>query len=157
MKHTTIRRGLTAGLGATAATFAAAGFAATAQADDIDLYGGQDVSTFTIYLGTTSETFTTTTNYFDSVDETTGVMTPHFSLPVTVLTMGGPQAGGTSEEGFSFIDHNSQYFGDFSNFLTTDSISTDLTTPAGDITTFDPLGFVNFEPPPILDVDPYPF
>ena len=100
MKHTTIRRGLTAGLGATAATFAAAGFAATAQADDIDLYGGQDVSTFTIYLGTTSETFTTTTNYFDTVDETTGVTTPTFQSARDGGNHGWPSAWGNVGRGF---------------------------------------------------------
>lgn len=157
MKNKIIRRGVVVGLGAGAAALAAASLAAAAQADDIDMYGGQDVNAFTVYLGTTSETFTTTTNYYTTINETTGVATPHFSFPTLVETTGGPQPPGTSEEGFTFVDNNTSYFGDFSNTLTTESINTDLTTPAGDITTFDPLTFVNFEPPPIIDSDPYPF
>ncbi len=71
----------------------AAGLAATAYADDIDTYGFTDTSTFTSFTGTSGATvFTTTTNDYFTVNETTGVVTPHFSFPTTVETMQGPNA-----------------------------------------------------------------
>lgn len=155
MKHTIIRRGAVACLGAAAAALVAGG--PTARADDIDQYGGADVNALTIFNGTTFETFTTTTNYFDTVDETTGVVTPHFSFPTLVETT-GTLPGGDQAFGSTFVDSMSQFFGDSSNFPTTSSSFFDLVDPvAGEHFVFDPLSISDLTPVPIVDMDPIPF
>jgi hypothetical protein len=162
MSHESRRRASTMVLGVAAAAFAAAGLAATAPfayADDIDMYGGQDVSTFTQFLGTGgANVFTITTNYFTTVDETTGVVTPHFSLPTVVESHDPLMPGFVNEGGFSFIDSNTQYFGDLTNLTDTTSADTDFFTAAGgDVSNFLPLQIENFFSPPIVDADPFPF
>jgi hypothetical protein len=155
MNHKIICRGAVACLGATAAALVASGPAALA--DDIDQYGSADTNALTIYNGTTFETFTTTTNYFDTVDETTGVVTPHFTLPTLVETT-GTLPGGDQAFGSSFVDSMSQFFGDSSNFPTTTSASYDLVDPvAGEHFVFDPLSISDVTPIPIVDTDPIPF
>lgn len=155
MKRTIIRRGVVACLGATAAALAAS--VPAALADDIDQYGGADVNALTIFNGTTFETFTTTTNYFETVNETTGVATPHFSLPTLVETT-GTLPGGEQAFGSSFVDNMSQFFGDSSNFPTTTSSFFDLVDPvAGEHFVFDPLSISDLTPVPIVDLDPIPF
>lgn len=155
MKHTIIRRSGLACLGATAAALVAGGPAALA--DDIDQYGGADVNALTIFNGTSFETFTTTTNYFDTVDETTGVVTPHFSFPTLVETT-GTLPGGDQAFGSTFVDSMSQFFGDSSNFPTTSSSFFDLVDPvAGEHFVFDPLSISDLTPVPIVDMDPIPF
>jgi hypothetical protein len=179
-----IRRGAVAGLGAAAAVFAAAGLAATAQADDLDIYngtdvgtlalsaaaglaapaapaddldmyGGTDVSTLTLYNGTGDATvFTTTTNYYETVDETTGVVTPHFSAPITVETMQALAPGVTQEGGYSFMDSNTQFFGDQANLIQTTSIDTDAFLANGqDLTQFLPLSVTDLFTPAVMDGD----
>jgi hypothetical protein len=154
MKRTIIRRGVVAGLGAAAALLAGG---PAALADDIDQYGGADVNSLTIFNGTTFETFTTTTNYFDTVNETTGVVTPHFTFPTLVETT-GTLAGGEQAFGFNFLDNMSQFFGDSSNFPTTMSAFFDTVTPGvGENFVFDPLSITAFTPIPGIDGDPIPF
>ncbi|MGA8544163.1 MAG: hypothetical protein WB785_02745 [Mycobacterium sp.] len=155
MKHTLIRRSGVACLGAAAAALVAGGPAALA--DDIDQYGGADVNSLTIFNGTTFETFTTTTNYFETVDETTGAVTPHFSFPTLVETT-GTLPGGEQAFGSTFLDSMSQFFGDSSNFPTTSSSFFDLVDPvAGEHFVFDPLSISDLTPIPIVDMDPIPF
>jgi hypothetical protein len=155
MNHMINRRGVVACLGATAAALAASWPAALA--DDIDQYGGADTNVLTVFNGNTFETFTTTTNYFDTVDETTGVVTPHFTLPTLVETT-GTLAGGDQAFGSTFVDNMSQFFGDSSNFPTTASSLFDLVSPvAGEQFVFDPLNITDITPIPIVDADPIPF
>lgn len=155
MKRTIIRRGVVACLGAAAAALVAGGPAA--RADDIDQYGGADQNALTLYNGTTFETFTTTTNYFETVNETTGVVTPHFTFPTLVETT-GTLPGGDQAFGFNFLDNMSQFFGDSSNFPTTMSSLFDLVDPhAGEQFVFDPLSLTDMTPIPGIDADPIPF
>ena len=155
MNHTIIRRGAVACLGVAAAALVANG--PSALADDIDQYGGADQNALTLYNGTTFETFTTTTNYFDTVNETTGVVTPHFTFPTLVETT-GTLPGGEQAFGFNFLDNMSQFFGDSSNFPTTTAALFDSVTPGvGENFVFDPLSITDFTPVPIIDADPIPF
>ncbi len=155
MKHTIIRRSGVACLGAAAAALVAGGPAALA--DDIDQYGGADTNALTVFNGSTFETFTTTTNYFNTVDETTGVVTPHFTFPTLVETT-GTLPGGDQAFGSSFVDSMSQFFGDSSNFPTTSSAFFDVVDPvAGEHFVFDPLSISDLTPIPIVDMDPIPF
>jgi hypothetical protein len=155
MKHTIIRRSVVACLGAAAAALVTG--APAALADDIDQYGGADSNAFTIFNGSTFETFTTTTNYFTTVDETTGVATPHFTFPTVVETI-GTLPGGEQQFGTTFVDNMSQFFGDSSNFPTLMSSFFDSVTPGiGEHFVFDPLSITDFTPVPIIDADPIPF
>jgi len=155
MNNLVIRRIALAGLGAAAAALVANG--PTALADDIDQYGGADSNALTIFNGTTFETFTTTTNYYETVDETTGIATPHFTFPSLVETT-GTLPGGDQAFGFNFVDHMSQFFGDASNFPTTTSTLYDLVDPiAGEHFVFDPLSISDLTPVPIVDMDPIGF
>lgn len=157
MSNTIICRGLVAGLGAAAATLAAVGLATTANADDIDMYGGTDTNTVTIGLGPMEEIIKTTTNYFDTVNETTGIITPDFSGP-TVTTSFVTLPGGEQTFGYSFLDQMAQYFGDSSNFVNTTSAISDSVTPGvGEMSVFDPLAIFDTTPIPIVDMDPIPF
>jgi hypothetical protein len=145
----------------TLALSAAAGLAAPAApaADDIDMYGGSDVSTLTLYNGTgDAAVFTTTTDYYETVDETTGVMTPHFTAPITVETMQALAPGVTQEGGYSFMDSNTQFFGDQVNVIQTTSIDTDAFLANGhDLTQFVPLFVTDLFTPAVMDGDIPPF
>jgi hypothetical protein len=154
MNRTVIRRGLVVCLGTAAAALFAGG---QALADDIDQYGGIDENSFTIFNGNTFETFTTTTNYYTTVDETTGVVTPHFTFPTVVETT-GTLPDGDQQFGTSFVDSMSQFFGDSSNFPTITSNFYDLIDPeAGERFVFDPFSLVDVTPIPGVDGDPIPF
>jgi hypothetical protein len=155
MKHTIIRRSVVACLGAAAAALVTG--APAALADDIDQYGGADTNSLTLFNGSTFETFTTTTNYFDTVNETTGVVTPHFTFPMLTETT-GTLPGGEQQFGFSFLDNMSQFFGDSSNFPTTTAALFDSVTPGlGENFVFNPLTIMDFTPVPGIDADPIPF
>jgi hypothetical protein len=155
MNNTLIRRGAVAGLGAAAAALIAN--APAALADDIDQYGGADQNAFTLYNGNTFETFTITSNYYETVNETTGVVTPHFTFPTLVETT-GTLPGGEQGFGYLFTDTMSQFFGDSSNFPTTTSEIADFVNPVtGESSVFLPLLINDLTPIPIVDGDPIPF
>jgi hypothetical protein len=158
MSHNTLRRGIAASFGVAAAALGA-GLATTAHADDIDMYGFTDTNTFTDFLGTNgAAVFTTTTNAYVTVDETTGAVTPHFSFPNTVETMQGLQPGVTNEGGFTFNDVDTGFFGDTTNTVSTTSADTDFFLANGnDLSQFLPLFITDLFSPGVADTDLFPF
>jgi hypothetical protein len=159
MNHKRFRRGVVAGLGAAAATLGATGLAATAYADDIDMYGFTDTTVFTQYTGTTgADVFTTTFNDYITVDETTGVVTPHFTFPTTVETMEALLPGVTHEGGFTFNSLATEFFGDTTTTYSATATDTDFFLANGnDMTTFLPLLITSLFSPGVPDADPFPF
>ncbi|HEY9304305.1 MAG TPA: hypothetical protein VIO95_08450 [Mycobacterium sp.] len=159
MSHKTIRRGVMAGLGAAAAALGAGGLAATASADDIDMYGFTDTTVFTQFTGTTgANIFTTTFNDYITVDETTGVVTPHFTFPTTVETMQALMPGVTNEGGFNLNSVATEFFGDTTTTYTATATDTDFFLANGnDLTTFLPLLITSLFSPGIPDADLFPF
>jgi hypothetical protein len=157
--NTFIRKSIFASLGVSAAVLAAAGLAPLANADDIDMYGDTDVNTFTLYNGTGDATvFTTTTNAYETVDETTGVVTPHFSFPTTVETMEALPPGVTQAGGYAFTDANTGFFGDTTTTYDTSSLDTDFFLANGhDFTQFLPLFITDMFSPGVPDGDLFPF
>jgi hypothetical protein len=157
--NTVIRHSILAGLGVSAAFLAAAGLATTANADDIDMYGGTDVNSFTLYNGAGDATvFTTTTNYYDTVNETTGVVTPHFTFPSTVVSMEALPPEVTQAGGYTFTDANTSFFGDTTTTLNSTSVDTDFfLANHTDLTQFVPLALTDLFNPGVPDLDPFPF